>query len=227
MMKSLTTLLILALFAAPTNAQKLSSAFIDMKEKEFRKQYENLAVMPIHAVEIAFLPEELKPLIMEEVLKYLEKEDFDVLPPEVVTSLESELIDRYGGPVPPSIREIVDQHIKREVLHQHAVDGIVEVTVAVVQAPFSSDKASWSGTKQKIEVSGDGWFGGGKSGNVYASSIHVAVLDRSGTPRYFWSGGVEVMMHREGETMKSLPREALWQDEERIRDAVEYAFKPL
>ena len=107
----------------------------------------------------------------------------------------------------------------------------MSVQVLAVAAPFLKDKAEWHGTSQKIQHSGDGFMKmlSGKSygGNIAASSIRIVISDRKGKPIYNWSGGIEIMMQREGESLKQLPAENLWQDEKRVRKAAQYAVKPI
>jgi hypothetical protein len=99
----------------------------------------------------------------------------------------------------------------------------------VVPAPFANDKAKWHGTSQKIEHEGDGFFGTvmGKDygGHIAASSIRILISDRTRKIMYNWSGGVEVMMQRNGEKLEPLPRERLWQEEKRVEKAIELALK--
>lgn len=231
MPKLLSMLLLTTLLAAPVQAQKLSDAFIDTKERAFRKQFVNLAMMPVVAAPSAALPAAIQQLISDEVLEILDDEDFKVLAPQQAKSIQDELAALYPASPTEADQAAIADHTVRELFFQHPVDGLVVVNVLPVAAPFRDDKAEWGGTSQKIEHKGDGFFGSimGKDygGHIAASAIRIAITDRAGKTVYYWSGGVEVMMQRNGDKLEPLPTEDLWQDEKRVIKAVKYALKPL
>jgi len=225
-------LLITGVFAAmPLQAQKLKDAFIDIKEKELRKEYANLAMLPVVATPAAGAPEEVLQLIEKEILEIMEDEDFQLLPAAATTAIRDQLTALYAVPGAADNEAAIAEHTLRELFFRHPVDGLLSVQVLPVGAAFRNDKAEWAGTSQSVESKGDGFFGAvmgtGYEGTIAASAIHVTISDRSGRLLYNWMGGVEVMMQRDGEQLEPLPPEALWQSQKRIRNAVKYALKPL
>jgi hypothetical protein len=225
------TMLSAVLMAAPVHAQKLSDAFMGEKEKNFRKSFEQLAMLPIQAAPVASMPNHIKELIRDEVVEILEDEDFVILPETEATTIRQQLADLYTEPDNPAHKAAIEEHAARELLYRHPVDGAVSVQVLAIAAPFANDKAEWDGTSQKMEHKGDGFFGTvmGKDygGHVAASTIRIEVTDRSGRVAYRWAGGIEVMMSRNGTTLEPLPTEQLWQSEKRVKKAVAYALKPF
>jgi len=86
------------------------------------------------------------------------------------------------------------------------VDGVVGLPIELVGAPFTNDKAEWHGTTQNIQHSGDGlakFITGQKyTGSIAASLLKVTIWDRKETLLYSWAGGIEVLMQREGQSLK-------------------------
>lgn len=225
-------LVLFAVCGAPAvSGQKLSDAFIDIKEKKLRKNYSQLALLPIVATPAASAPESVLQLISDEVQEILNDEDFELLPPQETQKIQAQFKALYPDPETAENQAAISEHTIRELFYRHAVDGLVSVQVLVVAAPFRKDKAEWAGTTQKVEHRGDGFFGAitGKDyeGHIGASAIRIVISDRDGKPLYNWMGGVEVMMQRNGEALEPLPKEDLWQSEKRVRKAVNYALKPL
>lgn len=230
------SLLTVCLFAAilittATQAQKLSDAFIDTKERAFRKEFEHLAMMPVAVAPAAAVPDAIQKLISDEVLEILTDEDFDILDPQVAEAIQDKFVGLYPASTSGDSKVAIAEHAVREVFFQHPVEGLVFVNVLAVAAPFRDDKAEWGGTSQKIEHKGDGFFGSimgnDYGGHIAASAVRIGIVDRSGKTVYLWSGGVEVMMQRNGEKLEPLPVESLWQNEKRVIKAVKYALKPL
>ncbi|NND67916.1 MAG: hypothetical protein HKN19_10035 [Halioglobus sp.] len=227
----LTILLLCVFSSASLQAQKLKDAFIDIKEKALRKEYSNLAMLPVVAAPAANAPDEIVALVAAEVREIMEDEDFTLLPSAEVTAIREQLASLYAVPGASMNEAAIAEHTMRELFYRHPVDGLLSVQVLPVGAPFRDDKAEWAGTSQKIENKGDGFFGTimgtDYGGTIAASAILVTISDRSGRPLYKWMGGVEVMMMRNGESLEPLPKEELWQSQKRVRKAVSYALKPL
>ncbi len=219
------------LAATPLQAQKLKDAYIDIKEKTLRKEYSNLAMLPVVAASSAHAPQAIIERIAAQVREIMEDEDFTLLPPEEVAAIRAEFAALYSEPSAAENQAAIDEHTIRELFYRHPVDGLLTVQVLPVGAPFRDDKAEWAGTSQKIEHEGDGFFGTlmgtDYGGTIAASAIRVIISDRAGRPLYNWMGGVEVMMMRKGESLEPLPPEALWQSDKRVVKAVKYALKPL
>ena len=223
--------LAVVLLAAPAYAESLKDAYLDVKKSAFKKQYKQLAMMPLVSAPAVALPEAMKQLIIDDVTEKFTKSKFELLPVSEVKAIQDKLKDLYPANAPQESISAIAEHTLRELFFRHPVDGIINVQVLAVAAPFAKDKAQWGGTSQKIKHRGDGLFGAilGKDygGYVAASAIRVLISDRSGKPVYNWSGGIEVMMQRNGQKFEELPVENLWQNEKRVRKAVKYALKPI
>jgi len=220
-----------AVFSAPAHAQSTKDAYIDIKKKQFKKQFKYLAVSPMIAPASIAMPEELKKVVADEVLKKLKKAKIKVLNPEQVLSIHQQFSSLYSGGVDDKNRDVIEEHTHRELFYRYPVDGLVSVQVLPVAAPFLKDKAEWGGTSQKIKHRGDGFFGSitgkGYGGNVAATAVRIVISNRQGKPVYRWDGGIEVMMQRNGQKLEALPISDLWQKPKRVSKAVKYALKPI
>jgi len=218
-------------------AQSTKDAFIDIKKKTLKKEYKHLALAPISVAQGLGMPAEVKTLIEQEMLKRLDKEGFEILPPSAVLEIESQFSQLLtqapatGDKQKAKQQAALRDHVYRELYYRYPVDGLVSVRVIAIGAPFQKDKAEWEGTSQKIKHKGDGLlkFITGKSyaGSIAASTIKVTISDRQDNPLYYWGGGIEVMMHRTKDKLEYMAPTDLWQDKKRITKAVSYSLKPL
>lgn len=224
-------LLALACVCTPTYAQSTKDAYLDIKKREFKKQFKYLAVSPLIAPESIAMPDELKNVVSNEVLKKLNKSKIKVLEPEQVLAIHQQFVELYPNGLDDSNRALIEEHTQRELFYQYPVDGLVSVQVMPVAAPFLKDKAEWGGTSQKIKHRGDGFFGAltgkGYGGTIAATAVRIVISDRTGKPVYRWEGGIEVMMQRNGKKLEALPVTDLWQKPKRVTKAVKYALKPI
>jgi hypothetical protein len=107
-------LLTAVFLSAPLHAEKLSDAFIDIKEKTLKKEYSHLAMMPIVAMPAAALPDETKKMIEAEVLSRLEKEDFTILPAQQVEAIQRQFASLYPENPSAEIQAAIEEHIPPE-----------------------------------------------------------------------------------------------------------------
>lgn len=228
----LKTLLLCGLLATSSAAaQNLKDAYVGMKKKDFKKQFTHLAIAPLVAAPAVGLPDEMREMITQEVIKKFTKAKKKLILPDEVWQYRTQFVSLYPEGVNDKNRSAIEDHAYRELLFRHPIDGLVSIQVLPVAAPFNKDKAEWGGTSQTIKHSGDGFLGAltgkGYAGHIAASSIRVLVSDRQGAIVYRWEGGIEVMMQRKGKKLEALPMDQLWQNERRVSKAVRYALKPI
>ena len=233
MIKLLLKLHVIALImlAVPIQAANSNDAYFGVKKKHFKNQFNYLAVMPLVSAPTVALPDSMKQLITQEVLKKLSKSKFKILEPQQIQIIQDQFTNLYSAEEQKANISLIGDHTVRELFFRHPVDGLVSIQVLAVAAPFVKDKAEWAGTSQKVKHSGDGFLaavtGKSFSGYVVASAIRIVISDRAGNPVYNWSGGVEVMMRRNGKKFEALPKDSLWQNEKRVLKAIKYAMKPI
>ena len=224
-------LIVLITLAAPSQAVNSNDAYVGLKKKNFKKEFTYLAVMPVVAVPSVALPDTTKEIIAREVLKKLTKSKFKILKPETVQLIQDQFKSLYSAEEQKTNISLIGDHAARELFFRHPVDGLVSIQVLAVAAPFIKDKAEWAGTSQKVKHTGDGFLaavtGKSFSGYIAASEVRVVISDRAGNPVYVWSGGVEVMMRRNGQKFEALPKDSLWLNEKRVVKAIKYALKPI
>lgn len=215
-------------------AASKSDAFIGIKKKALKKDYNYLAMAPLDSQADLKMPESVRESIESAVIKQLEKEGFKVMPPKTLGDIRQhmrELVGLKGALGKKDIKKeaAVRGHSYRELLLRHKVDGIVAIRARVVGAPFQKNKAKWDGTSQNIQYKGDGLFSSGKkyAGTIAASSLQISILDRREVLLYHWSGGIEVLMQRNAKKLEALPADQFWQDKKRIQKAVKTALSPL
>lgn len=213
------------------HAQSTKDAYIGIKKKDLKKQYSHLAMMPVVAAPVLEMPENLRAMVSEAVVKKLTKAKFKLVGPEQTASIKNQFANLYSGELSPKVKATISEHTRREIFFQHPVDGLISVEVRPVAAPFMKDKADWGGTSQKIKHRGDGFFGTimGKDygGHVAASAITMRITDRAGNVVYNWMGGIEVLMERNGQELETLPTSSFWQKPKRVEKAVKYVLKPI
>lgn len=232
-----TLLISIVLVAIPLQAQSTKDAFIGVSKKELEKDYNHLVMTPIISATALALPASVEKLIEDEILKQFDKAGYEILPPSAFREIKDQFTALYQGAAPASDKDkakrqrALSDHSYRELYYRYPVKGLITVQVVPIGAPFNSDKAVWDGTSQKIKHRGDGllkMFTGKKyGGTVAVSSIKISISDRQGVPIYYWAGGIEVLMERNGEALEPLPSSKFWQDEKRVLKAVKYALKPL
>lgn len=229
-------LIVLLCFSVSAWGESTKDAFIGIKEKALKKDYNYLAIAPIDAPEALKLPDSVKATIEAEVEARLKKEGFKLLPPSAMAEIRQQMnqlmaMDNSTHEEKQEKMAAVLDHSYRELLYRHDIDGIVALRIQVVAAPFANDKAEWDGTSQKIKHSGDGvmkFISGQKyGGSIAASSLKISIWDRKETLLYSWAGGIEVLMQREGKALNYLPAENFWQDAKRITKSVRLALKPF
>jgi len=224
-------LLVCASLNSPAYAQSTKDAYIDIKKKQFKKQFKYLAVSPLISPESIAMPDELKQVVSDAVLKKLGKAKIKVLNPEQVLAIHQQFAALYPNGLDDDNRDLIEEHTHRELFYQYPVDGLVSVQVMPVAAPFAKDKAEWGGTSQKIKHRGDGLFGAltgkGYAGSIAATAVRIVISNRQGKPVYRWEGGIEVMMQRNGKKLEALPVSDLWQKPKRVTKAIKYALKPI
>ena len=224
-------ILLCCLMTITAQAQSSKDAFIGVSKKELKKNYSQLAMMPLFVEPTLAMPDAYKKLILDEVLNKLKKSKFSLTPHQEYDAIQAQLSGLYASTVLASAQAAIDEHTTRELFFRHPVDGILSVEVIAVAAPFADDVAVWGGVKQKIKHRGDGFLGAltGRSyqGHVVASAIRVSITDRRGALVFRWLGGIELLMQRDGNKMEQLPPDKLWQKDKKVRQAIRYALKPI
>jgi len=237
-MKQLIRLILLGLITVVATGYAASSkdAFIHVDKKTLKKEYSYLAIAPLESAASLHMPESVRDMIEAEVVKRLKKEGFNILPPKAMREIREHMRELVGLTELPDENDAkklaaIHDHSHRELLLRHKVDGVVSLRARVVGAPFMKDKTKWDNTSQKIKHKGDGLMkfitGKGYGGTIAASSLKVSIWDRRDRLLYSWSGGIEVLMQRNGKALEKIPATQFWQDEKRIKNSVKLALSPL
>ncbi len=103
-------------------------------------------------------------------------------------------------------------------------DAIAVIRVAVIQAPIENDKVEWDGASEEIKKKGGGLK---YTASVAASSISVSIFDVAERPLFVNYGGLEVLVMRVRKEFQPLDASEYFQDEKRIKKAVQTAMKPI
>ena len=175
-------------------------------------------------------------LIETEAAERLAKKKIAVIDIEPYAQLRTMFTKQIGGlmnaagELDPRREAFVLDHAKREMRHQHDMDGFAEISLRVVHADFKDDRAEWDGEKQKVESSGDGFslFGGKNyQGKIAAVSFQIAVYDRSDELLFVSRRGIDVLQERVGTSLMLREPSNYLNKPKKITKAVQNAFKPL
>lgn len=206
-------------FAAEDEAYKI-------KKKEFKKQVEYIALVPVQAPAWMKLPPETASAIEADISKRLSKKGYRLLSPDEYNSIRQTMelqvggIKNTDGTVDRAKLAAVTEHAYRELMFRHDVDAVASIRVRTVGAPFYKDRAEWDGTTQKVKHKGRS----NVEGTLHASSIEVSIYDRQENLLYSDRGGIELQMWRDGQALKKLPVNELFQDDKRVKKAVDKAM---
>lgn len=160
----------------------------------------------------------------------------DVVDPATGTDIGRELVDSLGGLFDPksgsidSVRaELVRSRVITALKEEQGADGILYWRIVRVGASFSSGKAHWDETTEKMEkrsflgkIAGPSY-----RGSVPAYSILVVVDDRTGRSLYMHRVGIAVGATIEKGRFVDRPVAEVLGDEKRNAEAVERVLDPF
>lgn len=224
-------LAVLGIAAAPVAlaAEKYDPYAID--KRTFKKTYPRIALAPVEAGAALKMPDSAKQLIEAEITRHLEKRGFTVIPSAALKGIRETMIEQVGGLQNPATGELdmdkvmaVHSHSLRELWFQEAFDALATIRVEIFQAPVENDRAEWDGTSQKLKKQGGSLK---YSASAAASTLTVSIFNASEQPLYVNYGGLEVLVMRVKQQLQPLDASEYFQDEKRIRNAVELAIKPI
>ncbi len=231
-MRTLTAVLsALTLLLAPVAlaADKYDPWLID--KRELKKSYKRIALAPVEAPPNLEMPDSAKRAIEAQVQAHLEKRGYTVVPASVLKGIRERMTEQVGGLRDSATDEIdmqrvnaVRDHSLRELWFRNDFDAIAVIRVDVIQAPIENDKAEWDGTSQKVKKKGGGLK---YTASVAASSIAISIYDAAERPLFVNYGGLEVLVMRNKKEFLPLDASEYFQDEKRIKKAVQTAVKPI
>jgi len=202
-----------------------------IEKKQFKKQVNTLALTPVDADGYFDMSPEVAAKLEAEVTRRLEKRGYTVIPSSVLAGIRRTMEQQVGGITDGETGEIdfakaqaVRTHAFRELWYQRDFDALANIRVSISHVPMEDDEVEWDGTKQDIPHEGRRKK---YSAQVYVSSVAVGIYDATLKPLYLRYGGLEPLMFRGGEQLEALDQERLFQDEKKIREAVEIALNPF
>lgn len=109
------------------------------------------------------------------------------------------------------------------------LDGVLIPAVTIVEAQFKSGRAAWDGATQSIKTGSavKNFWAGSPEGTLGALSLDVTLVGPDGTLYYQNAGGIEVLSKIEGKEFVLVPRQELFNDQGRNKEAVDLALDPL
>ena len=224
-----TVLLGLALVALPLDAARKDDAFT-VDRKSFKKVYKTIALSPIDSDPVLQMPDAVAVMVEDEITQYLEKKGFTVIPSTVLGDIRKKMEEQVGGVTNPETGGIyierlqaVRDHGFRELWFQHQLDAVATIRVSASRVRFEKDRVEWDGVRQRVQKKGGGSF----SGNIFVSSVAVAMFDDTDALLYSHRGGLEVLMRREKDQLVPIEAANYFQDEKLIRKATKLALDPI
>lgn len=221
--------------AAITNAA--DSPFL-MDKRTFKKTIKTLAITPSDATSALNMPDATGRMFEAEVARRLDRMGFNLVQVDNYRKIRTRMKQQVNGYTIPGSEELdaekiaaVREHSFREMLHRHDMDALVLIQILQVGAPFEKNKAKWDGVDQKIDRKmggiGELWGKEQYSGTTRASSLQISIIDRSDQLLFRDQGGIEVVMHLDGDMLAALPTKQLFQDEKRLKKSIQLALKAL
>ncbi len=225
-------LVIFSLICAASATYAAESPYV-IDKRTFKKTIKTLAITPAEAAAALNMPEEIGHMLETEVARRLERLGYQLIPVDNYRSIRDRMEQQVGGYAIAGSEELdkdkmsaVREHSYREMLYRHDMDAMVTVQVHHIGAPFEKNKASWDGVDQKISRT-KGTRNQKFSGTAGASSLQVSIFNRSDELLFSARGGIEVVMHLDGEALAPMPTEQLFLDEKRLLKSVRLALKEL
>lgn len=174
-----------------------------IKKRDFKKQVDVIAMTPVAAAEGLVLRPEIAALLEAEISKKVSKKRFDVI-----------AADKY-------------QDFQTAFTADKA-NSVLSAQIVYVGATFKKDEAEWDGAEQEVEKTENSLYDlmeGDFEGKIGATSLLLEFIDAGGNVMFSGSGGIELVMKRNGKSFISLPADGLLKDEKRLKKAVERALK--
>lgn len=214
----------------PLYAADTDDAYL-VDKKSFKHQYKTIALSPVDFDPALHMPDRVGKLLEEEITRHLKKRGYKVLPSTVLGDIRNTMATQVGGYENQATGGIdvekfraVRRHSMRELWFRHDLDAIATIRVMASKVPMDSDQVEWHGTKQKIKTSG----GRRKySAEVFVSSVTFAVYDQTDKLLFIYDGGLESLMHREGDQLLPMSADQYFSDEKRIKNAAKIAVSPI
>jgi hypothetical protein len=124
----------------------------------------------------------------------------------------------------------VREHFLREVQTKFKADAVLYPNIRVVTASFAGGQASWDGTKESLSTT-EGFMGlllvGQLRGTAPALSLVVTIEDIHGVDAYVNGGGIQLSSKISAGNFVPVPRNQLFNSDERNAAAVNFALGPL
>ncbi len=217
------------LAAGAVNAQEEEPFKVD--RRSFDDVYPVIALAPIDATPYLQMSDEVAAIIEEELIDRLERQKYTVIPSARLAAIRAKMTEQVGGLIDPATGETdpareqaVRDHAFRELWFTEDFDALAIAQVSILQVPIENDRAEWDGVEQRIEREGRSR---NYTANVSVTSLTLGIYDAANKPVYVWYGGLEPLMYRDREQLVPLDPSQLFQDEDKIREAVEIATDPF
>lgn len=169
----------------------------------------------------------------------LREAGFAVVPSREAQGIGNRFVKQMGGLFDPKTgqrdeakRKIVREHLFRELKLKFKADAVMTVNILPVSAEFTALGANWHGTSESILPADAGFAGlffgpGVVSGTIQALSLLIVIEDTNEVPIYKNLGGIQLLEKFSGGKRLPVPREQVFSDEGRNREAVNIALRPL
>jgi hypothetical protein len=205
-------------------------------KKQFKQNVRILAVAPVLIPDGLPDPTPVTDIFSALIDETLSRYGFSVIRPQEYERSWKAVAGDPGDFLDPSTGErdeVAMSHAMSRTLDALGADfeikGVVFPSIVVVEAPFAAGSAVWDGVEQRIET-GDAmtrFFAGSQRGVVGALSLKITIRSPEGDALFVNLGGIEVLSKMVGKEFTSVPRQELFADEGRNRNAVETALRPL
>lgn len=210
-------------------------------ESDFYGKVKTIALAPLVLPSDLEGPEAIRAKFEPVIEARLRDAGFEIVPPATVEEIWKAMTTEVGGVFDPHTgkadeakAKAIRDHTYRELASRFNASAVLHPSIQVVKASFYNTTASWHGTTESTSTAQtgfgkfmEGFFSGGRRGEMAAFSLGIYISDMNATELYSQWGGIQLITKIVNNSFVGLPQSELLQDEVRNSTAVDLALQDL
>jgi hypothetical protein len=210
-------------------------------ESEFVAKVTTIALTPLMLPNDVDDPDAVRAKFEPLIESKLREAGFAIVPPAKVEEIRNQMLAEVGGVFDPKTGKAdeakfkaIREHTYRELASQFNATAVLHSSIEIVKASFNSNTASWHGTTESTSTAQtgfakvmEGFFYGGRQGQMAALSLGVYIFDMDATELYRQWGGIQLITKVVNNSFVGVPQSDLFQDDVRNQSAVDLALQDL
>ncbi len=199
---------------------------------------DTISLAPVSVVGIPGDTDEAARYVEEVLVADLERRGFDVIRPSEHRDLGPSPVSQTDGLTAANTNGSTGESAHPEPALENRADIVAHPTIELTVVDFSQANAGWDGASQRIEETFAPDCSGCLralhfyKGEVPASTFRIKMVNAANDVVYTGSGGIELLVRYAHQSFtkadfEQIPDAELFQDEDRMKEAVRHALKPL